>query len=94
MTYRSRYYTTLQPIAMLDVLMADATNPRSLIFQINHLADLYQKLPRCMPDDLRTMRDVLKLLQSFDLRSLEYPLPGAASRGASSRESCCGFRNR
>ena len=78
MTYRSRYYTTLQPIAMLDVLMADAMNPRSLIFQINHLVEIYQKLPRCMPDDLRTMLDVLKLLHSFDLRSLEYPLPGAA----------------
>ncbi|MGA7412332.1 MAG: circularly permuted type 2 ATP-grasp protein [Bryobacteraceae bacterium] len=80
MTYRSRYYTTLQPIAMLDVLMADATNPRSLAFQIDHLADLYQKLPRHMPDDLRTISNVSELLQSFDLRSLEYPLPGAASR--------------
>jgi uncharacterized circularly permuted ATP-grasp superfamily protein/uncharacterized alpha-E superfamily protein len=80
MTYRSRYYTTLQPIAMLDVLMADTTNPRSLAFQITHLADLYQKLPRYMPDDLLTMRAVSELLRSFDLRSLEYPLPGAASR--------------
>ncbi len=78
MTYRSRYYTTLQPIAMLDVLMADAMNPRSLIFQIHHLVELYQKLPRCMPDDLRTMLDVVKLLHSFDLRCLGYPLPGAA----------------
>src|SRR5277367_5647001 len=30
MTYRTRYYTTLQPLAVLDVLMADETNPRSL----------------------------------------------------------------
>src|SRR5262249_40274411 len=30
MTYRSRYYTTLQPVAVLDVLMTDETNPRSL----------------------------------------------------------------
>lgn len=79
MTYRSRYYTTLQPVAMLDVLMADGTNPRSLEFQISHLTDLYQKLPRHMPDDLRAMRDILELLHSFDLQSLEYPLPGAAS---------------
>ena len=46
MTYRTRYYTTLQPLAVLDVLMADETNPRSLDFQIGHLADLYRKLPR------------------------------------------------
>ena len=48
MTYRARYYTTLQPLAVLDVLMADESNPRSLDFQLSHLADLYQKLPRHM----------------------------------------------
>ena len=52
MTYRTRYYTTLQPLAVLDVLMADETNPRSLDFQLSHLADLYQKLPRHLPVDL------------------------------------------
>jgi uncharacterized circularly permuted ATP-grasp superfamily protein/uncharacterized alpha-E superfamily protein len=77
MTYRTRYYTTLQPLAVLDVLMADETNPRSLDFQLSHLADLYQKLPRHLPDDLQAMRTALALLRSFDLRELEYPLPGA-----------------
>ena len=52
MTYRTRYYTTLQPLAVMDVLMADETNPRSLDFQLSHLADLYQKLPRHVPVDL------------------------------------------
>jgi uncharacterized alpha-E superfamily protein len=77
MTYRTRYYTTLQPLPVLDVLMADETNPRSLDFQLSHLADLYQKLPRHLPDDLLAMRDALALLRSFDLRELKYPLPGA-----------------
>jgi uncharacterized circularly permuted ATP-grasp superfamily protein/uncharacterized alpha-E superfamily protein len=79
MTYRTRYYTTLQPLAVLDVLMADETNPRSLDFQLSHLVDLYKKLPRHLPDDLQAMRDALALLRSFDLRELEYPLPGAAA---------------
>jgi uncharacterized circularly permuted ATP-grasp superfamily protein/uncharacterized alpha-E superfamily protein len=79
MTYRTRYYTTLQPLAVLDVLMADETNPRALDFQLSHLADLYQKLPRHLPDDLQAMRDALALLRSFDLRDLKYPLPGAAT---------------
>jgi len=79
MTYRTRYYTTLQPLAVLDVLMADETNPRSLDFQLSHLADLYQKLPRHLPDDLQAMRDALALLRSFDLRELKYPLPGAST---------------
>jgi uncharacterized circularly permuted ATP-grasp superfamily protein/uncharacterized alpha-E superfamily protein len=83
MTYRSRYYTTLQPLAVLDVLMADETNPRSLDFQLSHVADLYQKLPRHLPDDLKAMRAGLALLRSFDLRKLNYPLPGAAATNGS-----------
>jgi uncharacterized circularly permuted ATP-grasp superfamily protein/uncharacterized alpha-E superfamily protein len=77
MAYRSRYYTTLQPLAVLDVLMADETNPRSLDFQLAHLADLYERLPRHLPGELQAMRDALALLRSFDLRKLRYPLPGA-----------------
>ncbi len=77
MAYRSRYYTTLQPLAVLDVLMADETNPRSLDFQLAHLADLYQRLPRHLPGELQAMRDALALLRDFDLRKLRYPLPGA-----------------
>src|SRR6202522_4400584 len=83
MTYRTRYYTTLQPLAVMDVLIADETNPRSLDFQLSHLADLYQKLPRHVPVDLQAMRASLGLLRSFDLRKLKYPLPGTAVANAS-----------
>jgi uncharacterized alpha-E superfamily protein len=84
MAYRSRYYTTLQPLPVLDVLMADETNPRSLNFQLVHLADLYQRLPRHLPNELHAMRGALALLRDFDLRKLRYPLPGApkAANGA------------
>jgi uncharacterized circularly permuted ATP-grasp superfamily protein/uncharacterized alpha-E superfamily protein len=78
MAYRSRYYTTLQPLAVLDVLMADGSNPRSLDFQLAHLGELYEKLPRHLPSELQAMREALDLLRSFDLRKLRYPLPGAA----------------
>jgi uncharacterized circularly permuted ATP-grasp superfamily protein/uncharacterized alpha-E superfamily protein len=77
MTYRTRYYTTLQPLAVLDVLMADETNPRSLDFQLSHLAELYEKLPRHLGDDLRAMRNKLAKLRAFDLREIRYPVPGA-----------------
>ena len=79
MTYRTRYYTTLQPLAVLDVLMADETNPRALAFQLNHLVDLYEKLPRYLPDDLQAMKEAQALLRNFDLRTLSYPLPGATA---------------
>jgi uncharacterized alpha-E superfamily protein len=86
MTYRSRYFTTLQPVALLDVLMMDGTNPRSLDFQLGHLVDLYEKLPRHMPDDLRAIRHALSLLRSFDLEAVEYPLPGSTAARPSSDE--------
>jgi uncharacterized circularly permuted ATP-grasp superfamily protein/uncharacterized alpha-E superfamily protein len=79
MTYRSRYYTTLQPLAVLDVLLADETNPRSLHFQLTHLVHLYEQLPRYLPEDLNAMRRALVLLRTFDLERLSYPLPGAAT---------------
>ncbi len=84
MTYRSRYYTTLQPLAVLDVLMADGSNPRSLDFQLSHLVDLYQKLPRHLDEDLQAMRDVLARLRTFDLGKITYPLPGASNGTARS----------
>jgi uncharacterized alpha-E superfamily protein len=77
MTYRSRYFTTLQPVAVLDVLMADETNPRSLTFQVAHLADLYQKLPRHAPDDLTAIQHAMALLRGLDLQKVDFPLPGS-----------------
>jgi uncharacterized alpha-E superfamily protein len=81
MTYRTRYYTTLQPLAVLDVLMADETNPRSLDFQLSHLADLYQKLPQAPPGSiLKSMRSGAGAVTQlrFD-EKLKYPLPGVAA---------------
>jgi uncharacterized alpha-E superfamily protein len=87
MTYRTRYYTTLQPIAVLDVLMADGGNPRSLDFQLAHLVDQYQKLPRHMADDLEAMRDALAVLRGFNLRELNYGLPSRSSKAKSAISS-------
>ena len=81
MTYRQRYYTVLQPIAVLDVLMADETNPRSLEFQLNHLADLYRKLPRYLPDDLEAMVDAITSLRGLDLQAMRFPADGKLPRG-------------
>ena len=75
MTYRSRYYTTLQPLAVLDVLMADETNPRSLDFQLSHITKHFEKLPNYPVQDRDAMRQQLELLRSFDLREFKYALP-------------------
>jgi uncharacterized alpha-E superfamily protein len=39
MTYRSRYFTILQPAPVLDLLMNDESNPRSLAFQMKDLSE-------------------------------------------------------
>ncbi len=85
MTYRTRYYTTLQPLAVLDVLMADEKNPRSLGFQLSHIADLYAKLPRHVTEDLNAMRATLDRLRAFDLREIEYPLLGSDAAPAAAQ---------
>jgi uncharacterized circularly permuted ATP-grasp superfamily protein/uncharacterized alpha-E superfamily protein len=38
-TYRSRYFTLLQVAPVVDLLMNDQANPRSLAFQLNDLAE-------------------------------------------------------
>ena len=45
MTYRYRYLTTLQLAPVLDLLLTDETNPRSVGFQLVALADHVRKLP-------------------------------------------------
>ena len=45
MTYRRRYLSSLQTAPVLDLLLADETNPRSLAFQLAALADHVDDLP-------------------------------------------------
>ena len=78
-TYRTRYYTHLQPLAVLDILMADENNPRSLDFQLDHLAELYAKLPRNLSADLRAIQDAVGSLRHIDLQAITQRInrPGA-----------------
>jgi len=46
MTYRNRYLTTLQLAPLLDLLLTDETNPRSVAFQVAALAAHVDALPR------------------------------------------------
>ncbi|MDE3105343.1 MAG: circularly permuted type 2 ATP-grasp protein [Acidobacteriota bacterium] len=83
-TYRSRYFTTLQPLPVMDMLMADQSNPRSLDFQLAHIVHHYRKLPRHLPEDLQAMQHALERLRSFDMRKVSYPLPDALQTARSS----------
>ncbi len=46
MTYRSRYLLTPQVAPVLDLLLIDETNPRSVAFQLEALAAHLERLPR------------------------------------------------
>jgi uncharacterized alpha-E superfamily protein len=46
MTYRRRYQGSLHAAAVLDLLLADEGNPRSLAFQLAAVADHVEHLPR------------------------------------------------
>ncbi len=45
-TYRRRYLSSLHAAPVLDLLLTDETNPRSLLFQLEALADHLDHLPR------------------------------------------------
>lgn len=44
-TYRTRYMNELRPALVLDLLLADESNPRSVGFQVATLSEHVQKLP-------------------------------------------------
>ncbi|HEY6724983.1 MAG TPA: circularly permuted type 2 ATP-grasp protein [Polyangiaceae bacterium] len=46
LTYRTRYLSSLQPAPVVDLLLTDDTNPRSLLYQVNVLMDHIRSLPR------------------------------------------------
>lgn len=75
MTYRSRYLTTPLLPPVIDLLLLDETNPRSVAFQVVALARHSADLPRDTDTTVRTdaQRLALKLLadiQLADIRAL------------------------
>lgn len=46
MTYRSRYFANLQLPGVLDLLLTDESNPRSIAFQLKKISDHVAGLPR------------------------------------------------
>lgn len=64
MTYRSRYLLRLEPAATLDLLITDETNPRSILFQLERIAEVIDRLPLeadevALPIDRRTAMELL-----------------------------------
>lgn len=72
MTYRSRYLTTPMVPPVIDLLVMDETNPRSIAFQMSVLADHVDQLPRDSDVHVRTpqQREVLSLVTEIRLSEI------------------------
>ena len=74
-TYRSRYLTSLQPELVLDLLLVDEANPRSIAFQLARLLEHMTSLPGSKTSIRRTPEERLALsmqiaVQLADVREL------------------------
>jgi uncharacterized alpha-E superfamily protein len=67
MTYRSRYLSDMQVAAVLDLLVTDETNPRSLAFQLAALVEHVGLLPRdhSLPQLAEEQRLAMSLLHEI-----------------------------
>jgi uncharacterized circularly permuted ATP-grasp superfamily protein/uncharacterized alpha-E superfamily protein len=78
MTYRRRYLSSLQTAPVLDLLLMDESNPRSLAFQLAALGDSVERLPQETPSprrrpEQRIMMSVLTNLRLADIEMLSQP---------------------
>lgn len=71
MTYRRRYQGNLQVAAVLDLLLADESNPRALAFQLAALADDVEHLPRDQRRPTRSAEQRLILATLTALRLVD-----------------------
>ena len=75
MTYRSRYLATMQIAPVLDLLILDDTNPRSVAYQLGVIENLVDVLPRdeslagLHPEQrvAVSLRNAVRLADVFDL---------------------------
>lgn len=85
MTYRSRYLTTPILPPVIDLLLLDETNPRSVAFQIVALRDHVEQLPRDNDGETRSREQRLTLSLSTELQLAEiadlYAADPAGHRG-------------
>jgi uncharacterized alpha-E superfamily protein len=60
-TYRRRYQDVMQAAPVLDLLLVDESNPRSIVFQLAAIYDHVRALPRSIEEPLRTHEERVAL---------------------------------
>jgi len=81
MTYRSRYLANLQVAPVIDLLLCDETNPRSVVFQLSSMEDHIAHMPRHQQQAPRTHEErlVLSMLNAVRLAEVNDLAPVDAS---------------
>lgn len=75
MTYRARYRTTFQLAPVLDLLLLDDSNPKSLAFQLNQLCHHVRELPQqddphVVQGEAHAAQEMVLALRQMDFASL------------------------
>jgi len=71
MTYRARYRTAFQLAPVLDLLLMDESNPKSMAFQVRRLTTHVEKLPREEDQDLASPEENMAIEMLNAVRSLD-----------------------
>jgi len=71
MTYRARYLSTVQLAPVIDLLLTDETNPRSVVFQANAMFEHIQNLPDDGDGATLTREEHLLVSMSSQLRLVD-----------------------
>jgi uncharacterized alpha-E superfamily protein len=74
MTYRSRYLARVQLAPVLDLLLTDESNPRSVAFQLACCANHVEQLPRDPQEkqspELKLAASLVKMIRDVDSQAL------------------------
>ncbi|MEM7476966.1 MAG: circularly permuted type 2 ATP-grasp protein [Planctomycetota bacterium] len=83
MTYHARYMNLVRPQLVLDLLVCDDTNPRSILYQLKRIDDAISRLPRAPapasagPDeDQESSRLLIEHLGQVNLDALDAAMNG------------------
>jgi len=74
MSYRRRYLNHLHCLGLLDLLLVDRANPRSVAFQLDRIGDVFRELPRpsdAIPHPRDLDRLLLRLTSHIGLANLD-----------------------
>ncbi len=73
MTYRRRYLTSMAAEAVVDLLLTDDLNPRSVLYQVHALAEHIEALPRDEGQGVKSPeeRAVVSTLAALELAEIE-----------------------